>query len=251
MIALNRLASPVENGLLAALPSEEFERLRPQMRTVQLRYKQTIHRSGESIRWVYFPITAVVALTSILQDGSSAELGLVGCEGMAGLSALLGSDSTPFDVVVQIPGTAYQMCAGALTEEAGRPGPLGAGLLRYTLAFLGQVAQGISCTCHHDVTQRLARYLLMMRDRVATDRLPLTHEFLGQMLGVGRPSVTLTLDALQKAGLVRLSRGNVTVVDPQGLEAMACECYQSIRDEYSRLLLRAETRVDLHDRPFR
>lgn len=236
MSALLKRPRAAANLFLAALPLEDRNRLRPLMHTVQLKYKQPIYKAGEAIQSVYFPITAVFSLISNLHDGTSTELGMIGGEGMVGLSAVLGSDSMPFDVMVQIAGTADEMSAATLTEEAGRQGPVGAGLLRYTQAFLNQIAQGVSCSRHHDIKQRLPRYLLMLCDRVQLTRLPLTHEFLGQMLGVGRPSVTIALDALQAAGLVRLSRGGVTITDRPGLEAAACECYQDVRGEDRRLL---------------
>lgn len=225
-----------ENRLLASLPRDDFDRLRPLLRTVELSPRQTIHRPAESIQSVYFPITAVLSLTNVLLDGSSMEVGMIGAEGMAGLPALLGAGSTPFGVVVQIAGTAHQMPAATLAAASQSGVALGARLLRYTQAFLDQVAGRISCSRHHTVQQRLASYLLMIRDRVETDRLPLTHELLGHALGVGRPSVTLTVDALQRAGVVRLGRGSVTITDLPALEEIACECYRSAVDDYARLL---------------
>jgi CRP-like cAMP-binding protein len=234
-------ANQLGNMLLASLPGEDVAHLQPLLQTVRLHPAQVLHRAGEAIGWVYFPITAVVALTKLLHDGGSAELGVVGHEGMAGLSAILDSASTPFDVVVQLPGTAYRMLVSAFIDTAGRAEQLGRTLQHFSLAFLGQVAQGSICRSHHDVKQRLVCYLLLLGDRVATGRLPLTHEFVARMLGVGRPSVTLTLDELQASGFVRLGRGSITLTDRRGLEATACECYCSIRDEYRRLLCQPET----------
>lgn len=227
---------PTKNRLLDALPSEELDHLSPSLQTIQLEYKQTVQLPEESVRAVYFPINAVLALVSTMKDGSSTEVGIVGNEGMAGLPALLGGGSAPFDLVVLIPGTAYCMSAIVLGEEVIRPGPLRDVLLHYTQAFLNQVAQLVACNRHHSIQQRLSGWLLMLHDRTGTDELPLTHEFLAQMLGVGRPSVTLITAILQQSGLIRQSRGRITIADRRGLEASTCECYRMIRDEYDRLL---------------
>jgi CRP-like cAMP-binding protein len=236
MAALSLMPRPVENRLLAALPCAERQHLDSQMQMVQLKHKQMIHLPGESVRYVYFPVTAVLSLVSILKDGSSTEIGTVGNEGMAGLPALLGSGSDPYDMLVQVPGTAHRMLAGTLSEATGRPGPLRDLLLRYTQVFLDQVAQEVACGRHHVLKQRMASWLLMLRDRTDTEQLPVTHEFLGHMLGVGRPTVTLTAVELQRAGLIRYSRGSITILDRQGLEAATCECYRLIQAEYDRLL---------------
>ncbi len=227
---------PVENRFLAALPCEIRQRILPSMQTVQLRRKQPIHRPGEAIGSVYFPVTAVLSLVSILEDGSSTEVGAIGNEGLAGLPALLGAESTPFDMVVQVPGAAHRMLAHTLGEEVRRSPPLREALLRFEQAFLDQVAQTAACGRHHVVGRRLATWLLMMSDRVESDQVPLTHESLADTLGVGRPSVTLAAAALQSRGLIRYSRGVITVLDRPGLEAHACECYRIIHDEYDRLL---------------
>jgi CRP-like cAMP-binding protein len=226
-----------ENRLLAGLPPEQHERLRPLMRMVQLKREQPIHRPGEAIQMVYFPITAVLSYVCILADGSSSQLCAVGSEGMAGLPALLGVDSTPFGMSVQVPGTAHRMPTSALIEETRYDGPLRDGLLHYQQAFLDQIAQTVACSRHHSIAQRLATWLLTIGDRGRTDRFPMTHELLGYTLGVTRPTVTLTAEALQRAGLIRYARGMITITDRPGLEAAACECYRIMLEEYDRLLV--------------
>ena len=234
--ALNQPVALIENRLLADLSTQELDHLMPEMRPVWLDDQQIIHTSGEVDRYVYFPVSAVLALVSTLENGSSLAVGVVGNEGMSCLPVFLGADSDPYDLLVQVPGIAYQMRATVLCEKSDHIGRLRGLLLRYTQAFLDQITQAAACSRHHLVKQRLAAWLLMLHDRTAADQLPMTHEFLAHMLGVGRPSVTLTIDALQKSGVICHSRGVLTIIDRQGLEATACECYQLIRDEYDRLL---------------
>ena len=171
----------------------------------------------------------------ILHDGKTAEIGIIGNEGMVGLPALFEIGFTSFQIIVQIPGTAQRLPVSALRQATSRAGLLNFVLLQYSQAFFNQVAQGLLCNRHHAVAQRLAAWLLMIRDRVDTDRLPLTQEFLGYMLGVGRPSVTIAEGTFAEAGLVRHTRGAITIVNRAGLEAAACECYFTVRDDYQRL----------------
>jgi CRP-like cAMP-binding protein len=227
---------PRSNRLLAALSSEEREQVQPLLHMVRMRHGQAIYTPGEPIRFLYFPLTVVLSLVGALSDGRSAEIGIIGNEGMVGLPALFGADFSPFQIIVQIPGTAQRMPVGALGSEARDAGSLDALLLRYSQTFFNQVAHGLICNRHHPVAQRLATWLLRIRDRVETDRLPLTQEFLGYMLGVGRPSVNLTEAVFAEVGLVRHSRGAITIIDREGLEAAACECYFHVRDEYQRLM---------------
>jgi CRP-like cAMP-binding protein len=224
-----------ENRLLSSLPQLEREHLLALMQTVCLRPKQIIQLSGESIGMVYFPITAVLSLVAILTDGSSTELGTISHEGMAGLPALLGAGAQPFEMIVQIAGTAHRMHSSALSNEARICPLLEDWLLRYTQVFLDQIAQGVACRGHHSVKQRLARSLLTAHDSVQADRFQLTQEFLGQLLGVGRPSVSLAAEALQQTGLIKYCRGAITVIDRPRLEEATCECYHVIREEYDRL----------------
>jgi len=228
--------SPRSNLLLAALSTEERERVTPLLRMVRLRHGQAIYHLGEPIRFVYFPLTVVFSLVGALSDGRSAEIGIIGNEGMIGLPALFGASFTEFQLIVQIPGTALSMPISALGSGARGAGSLDALLLQYSQTFFNQAAHGLICNRHHTVAQRLATWLLMIRDRIETDRLPLTQESLGYMLGAGRPSVTLTEGTFAERGLVRNSRGAVTIINREGLEAAACECYSLMRDEYRRLM---------------
>jgi CRP-like cAMP-binding protein len=206
------------------------------MGVVPLKLRQAIHRPGKTIRSVYFPVSVVLSQVSILADGSTTELGVVGHEGMAGLPALLGADSAPFQTMVLVPGLAHRISVDVFCQEAGRPGPLRDELLRYTQAFLSQVAQGMACSQHHSVERRLASALLSISDRAGSSPLPLTQELLAYILGVGRPSVTLNAATLQAAGLIRYHRGHIRITDRRGLETAACECYRVVRAEYERLL---------------
>ena len=242
MPRLDMLSLPVQpvellkNRILANLSHTELDHLMPKMQTVWLKDHQPIYTPGDKVRSVYFPATAVLALVNTLEDGSSLAAGVVGHEGMACLPVFLGVDSSPHDLLVQVPGIAHRMLATVLSEEADYSSHLHDLLLRYTQAFLDLVTQTAACSRHHLVKQRLATWLLMLHDRTTPNRLPMTHEVLGRMLGVGRPSVTLAMDALHRAGFICHSRGAITIIDQYGLEATACECYQLIRDEYDRLL---------------
>ncbi len=228
--------APRSNLLLAALSSEEREWVTPLLQLVRMRHSQVIYRLGEPIRFLYFPLTVVLSLVGALRDGRSAEIAVIGNEGMVGLPALFGSSFTAFQIIVQIPGTAQRLPVSALGHAARGAGSLDALLLRYSQTLFNQVAHGLICNHYHSVAQRLATSLLMLRDRVETDRLPLTQEFLGYMLGVGRPSVNLTEGTFTEGGLVRHSRGAITIINREGLEAVACECYVDVRDEYQRLM---------------
>ena len=231
------LPASVENRLLASLPSEEQARLSSLMRLVQLKRNQPLYLAGQPIASVYFPLTAVISFTCILEDGRGAELCAVGREGMVGLPSVLEAQSSPFEASVQIAGTAQQLSARVLRDEAARFWPLQARLLRYQQAFLDQIAQSVACGRHHTVSQRMATWLLTASDRTSSARFPMTQEMLGFMLGVTRPRVSLAAEAFQKAGLIRYFRGIMTIVNRAGIEAEACECYRVIHDEYARLQL--------------
>lgn len=227
--------SPRSNLLLAALSREERERVTPLLRRVRMRHGQAIYRLDEPIRYLYFPLTVVLSLVGTLVDGRSAEIGIIGNEGMVGLPGIFGINFTVFQLIVQIPGSAQRLPVSALGTEARRAGSLDAVLQGYSQTFFNQAAHGLICNRYHTVAQRLASWLLMIRDRVDTDRLPLTQEFLGYMLGVGRPSVTIAEGTFGEAGLVRHTRGAITIVNRAGLEAAACECYFTVRDDYQHL----------------
>lgn len=226
------------NRLLRALPDADFERLNGRLRPVQTDQKQSLGEPGQRVDEVHFPVDAVVSILTRMDDGSSVEIATIGNEGVVGLSLAWGSDAmNPREIAtVQVPGEVVSMDAGAFRDELQRQGALATLVERYTLAFFSQVSQQVACNGLHSIEQRCARWLLLTHDRVGTDEFPMTHEFLSQMLGVRRASVTVTAGILQKAGFVEFSRGRVRVVDRPGLEGAACECYGVTREVYDRML---------------
>jgi CRP-like cAMP-binding protein len=227
---------PTRNQILARLPREDFERLRAELETVSLSVRQKVFDQGQPIEWVYFPESGVISLVKILTDGGPIEAATVGNEGVAGLPVLLGLDIAPVSAFCQIPGVARRLKAATLIAERERGGPFAGLMLRYAGAIIAMLAQSVACNRVHPMKQRLCRWLLMTHDRVGTDEFLLTQEFLAQMLGVRRPTVNIAGTALQKAGLIRYSRGRITIVDRKRLEGAACECYAAIRREFKRAL---------------
>jgi len=226
------------NRLLNALPDADYERVRGRLRRRDVQQKQDLGEAGEPIPEVHFPVDAVVSILTRMQNGPSVEIATIGNEGVVGLTVAWGGNAmNPREVAtVQAPGEVMSMDAGDFRAELQRQGALASLVERYTLAFFSQVSQQVACNGLHSVEQRCARWLLLTHDRVGTDEFPMTHEFLAQMLGVRRASVTVTAGALQRAGFVQLSRGRVAVVDRAGLEDAACECYGVTREVYDRLL---------------
>jgi CRP-like cAMP-binding protein len=227
---------PGRNRLLASLPGGDREQLRPLLEPVRLDFKQVLYAPNEPIAHVYFPLDAVVSLLTVMEDGASVEIGTVGNEGMVGLPVFLGADSLPSQAFSQVPGDALRMEAPVFREAAERLPALRRAMHRYTQALFNQVAQSAACNRLHSLEERCARWLLMTHDRVGTDRFQLTQEFLAQMLGTRRPSVSVAAGMLQQAGFIRYSRGRITVADREGLEGASCECYEVIRQEFDRLL---------------
>lgn len=227
---------PGENRLLAGLPPASLDALRPDLEAVSCGYKDVVYRFNEPISHVVFPRTGVISLLSLGDDeGQMVEVATVGNEGFVGLPVFLGADSTPGVAISQVPGESLRMATGAFREAVARDAELAAVLNRSTLALFTQIAQSSFCNRAHPMEQRCARWLLMTQDRVDSPTFPLTHEFLAQMLGVRRATVTEAMGPLQQAGLIEYARGIVRMVDRNGLEAVACECYRIIRDEYRRL----------------
>jgi CRP-like cAMP-binding protein len=226
------------NRLLNALPDADQRRLEGHLRPRGVQQKQDMGESGERIAEVHFPVDAVVSILTRMDEGPSVEIATIGNEGLVGLTVAWGSDAmNPREVAtVQAPGEVVSMDAGAFRAELRRQGALASLIERYTLAFFSQVSQQVACNGLHSVEQRCARWLLLTHDRVGSDEFPMTHEFLSQMLGVRRASVTVTAGILQRAGMVEFSRGRVAVVDRAGLEGAACECYGVTREVYDRLL---------------
>jgi CRP-like cAMP-binding protein len=227
---------PARNRLLAALPREEYERLLPQLEIVSLTFNDSIYQPGEPIPHVYFPLSGVLSLLTILANGTAIEVATIGNEGMVGLPVFLGAVTTPGSAIAQVPGEAMRMKAEEFREEISRGSPLHALLHRYTQAMFHLIAQTAACNRVHSITERCSRWLLMTHDRVGSNQFVLTQEFLAQMLGVHRPRVNAVARALQGAGLIRYSRGRITILDREGLEAASCECFQVIKGEFDRLL---------------
>ncbi len=222
------------NRLLAKLPEIEYRRLEPYLSFASLSMGEICYEAAEKIDTVYFPDTALISLVSTLSDGFTSEVSLVGCTGMIGLPAVLGSGYTQHRAIVQVPGSTVKISALILKQEFDKGGELQKLLLGYVEDRLNEVAQLSICNRYHSIEERMARWLLMVQDLLQSDELPLTQEFIGQMLGVRRPGVTLTAGAFQRSGLIRYSRGRITILDREALEDIACECYQLFHQHFYR-----------------
>ena len=224
------------NRILNALTRSEYEYLTPHLERVNLSSGEILYRPEETITHVYFPDRGTVSLVSVFECGGTVEVGMVGNEGMFGVCVFLGSLSTPLTAQVQLPGEGLRMRAEVLRREFAKCGQLQDLLLRYTQAFITQIAQTAACNRAHHVEGRLAKWLLMCADRAQSKELALTHEFISQMLGIRRPGVTEASGRLKEAGLISYTRGNVTITDRAGLEALSCECYPLVKKEFTRLV---------------
>lgn len=220
---------PVANRLLAALPDTEYQRLQPHLKPVTLPFGEILYEPGEIIRQVYFPNRGLISLLSLVEERSTLEVGVVGKEGVVGISVFLGASTSLNRVLVQGAGTALMMKAGALRKHVGHEGPLPELLRLYTHSLLAQVSQTAACNRFHAVDARLARWLLMTHDRLQTDEFRLTQEFLSDMLGVRREGVTGAARALQQKNLISYVRGQITILNRKGLEAAVCKCYELVR----------------------
>jgi CRP-like cAMP-binding protein len=225
----------IQNKILAAIPRLEYERIRPSLQLEQLPSGKPLCDSGEAISDVYFLNTGMVSLISLTSEGASIEVGVIGNEGMVGVSAILGVNRMPHDAVVQLPGTALKLKLATLTAEIHRMDKLHDLLMRHIYLLHLQVSRSVVCNRFHDIESRLCRWLLMSQERVDSNLIPLTQEFLSTMLGVARPIVSLTARTLQNAGLIEYRKGQITIVDLDGLKATACECYEVVRAESSQL----------------
>jgi CRP-like cAMP-binding protein len=224
-----------QNQLLAALPAEDYQRLLPHIEPVPLSLRQILYAEGDLIDYVYFPHRAIVSLIRTVEEGSTVEVGIVGIEGMTGVEVCLGNATSTYEAMVQVKANAVRIPAKHLKAEFDRGGALQQLLLRYMQALLTQTSQGIVCHCYHTIEQRLARWLLTVSDRLDSDELPLTQEFLAQMIGSHRPGVTLAVGTLQQAGLIRAQRGRVTILEREKLEVVTCECYDYVKSAFDRL----------------
>jgi CRP-like cAMP-binding protein len=224
------------NKILAALPPREFEQFAAKLRPVSLTLGEILYLPEQKIEYVYFVTSGVVSLLAALENGATVEAGVIGPEGMAGISVILGADSTPNQALVQGDGHALRMSSNDVRTEFRNGGKLRDLLLRYTHTLFTQVAQTAACNRLHTIEQRLARWLLLTQDRVASDEFVLTQDFLSRMLGVRRAGVSVAANTLKQAGLIDYRRGTIVVMDRKGLEKYSCECYGIVRDEYDRYL---------------
>jgi CRP-like cAMP-binding protein len=227
---------PKRNRLLAALPVEEWQRWSRHLEFIDLALGQVLYESGDPMHHVYFPTTAIISLLYVMEDGASAEIAVVGYEGIVGIALFMGGESTPSRAVVQSAGKGFRLRAPLIKEEFNRAGPVLHLMLRYTQALITQMAQTAVCNRHHSLDQQLCRWLLLSMDRLSGDELIMTQELIANMLGVRREGVTEAAVALQKAGLIRYARGRISVLDRRGLEKRTCECYAVVKKEYDRLL---------------
>jgi CRP-like cAMP-binding protein len=234
---MTRPETPRQNQLLASLPEAEWQRWKPHLEMVELPLGKVLYESGEQMKSVYFPTSGIVSLLYVLNSGASAEIAVVGNEGLVGISLFMGGGSTPSRAVVQSSGMGYRLSAEVVQAEFERSGPVMHLLLRYTQALITQMSQTAVCNRHHTLDQQLCRWLLLSLDRLPGSELLMTQELISNMLGVRREGVTEAALKLQTAGLIRYVRGRISVLDRPKLELRSCECYQVVKREYDRLLL--------------
>jgi len=233
-----RTSDPKANRLLAALPPDEWRRWQAHLEPVNMPLGQVLYEPGGTLDHVFFPTTAIVSLLYVMENEASAEIAVVGLEGLVGISLFMGGDSTPSRAVVQSAGLGYRLSARMIKDEFNQSHAVMRLLLRYTQALITQMAQTAVCNRHHSLDQQLCRWLLLSLDRLRGNELVMTQELIANMLGVRREGVTASALKLQGAGLIRYSRGHITVIDRAGLEGRTCECYSVVKREYDRLLSR-------------
>ena len=236
MAAIATREEALQNHLLAGVSDEEFARLRPNLQLLSLPLGQVLYESGDKMDYVYFPTTAIISLLYIMENGSSAEIGVVGKDGLVGVAIFLGGDTTPNRAVVQSAGKSFKMKAEKMKDEFTHGGRFHYLCLRYTQALITQISQTAVCNRLHSVDQQLCRWLLLSHDRLPSDRLIMTQDLIANMLGVRREGITHAAKRLQTAGYISYIRGDMTILDRKGLESGVCECYQVVRTEYDRLL---------------
>ena len=232
----------LKNYLLAALPVEEFARLRSKLGPVSFNLGDVLHESGDKMDFVYFPTTAIVSLLYIMQNGATAEIGVVGNDGILGIELFMGGETTTNRAIIQSAGGAFRMKASDMKEEFTLGGAFQRFLLRYTQALIAQISQTAVCNRLHTLEQQLCRWLLLSHDRLDSDKLVMTHDLISNMLGVRREGVTLAAQKLSRKKLITNLRGTITVINRQGLEKTVCECYEVVNEEYNRLLGRGISR---------
>ena len=228
--------TPKQNRLLSALPAEDHARLLPHLELIEMPPGFAVYESGDAMGYLYFPTSSIVALLYVMEDGDSAEIALTGNDGLVGISLFMGGESTPSRAVVQCGGHGFRLKAAVSKREFALGGPLQYLALRFTQALITQMAQTAVCNRHHAIDQQLCRLLLLSLDRLPDNELRMTQELIANMLGVRREGVTEAAGKLQAAGLIRYSRGQITVLDRRGIEQRVCECYAVVKKEYDRLL---------------
>lgn len=224
------------NHLIAALPVDEFERLKTNLTPVSLKLGEVIYESGEKLEYILFPTTAIISLLYIMENGSTAEIGMAGSDGLVGIALYMGGITTPSRAVVQSAGNAFKLNSAALNDEFSLGGVFQKILLRYTQAMMTQISQTAVCNRLHTVEQQLCRWLLINHDLLQSNKLIMTHDLIANMLGVRREGVSIAAGRLQEKKLIRYVRGTITMLDREALEVAACECYRVVKDEYDRLL---------------
>jgi CRP-like cAMP-binding protein len=234
----DRVQDPLSNNLLAAFPAAERERLFPQLELEPMPLGKVLYESGDVLHYVYFPTNSIVSLLYVLADGASAEISVVGNEGLIGIALFMGGETTSSRALVQSAGFAYRLSGQELKDEFHRSGEVQVLLLRYTQALITQMAQTAVCNRHHSVDQQLCRWLLLSLDRLPSNELVMTQELIANMLGVRREGVTEAAGKLEKLGVIRYARGRITVLDRPRLEQLCCECYAVVKKESDRLLPR-------------
>jgi CRP-like cAMP-binding protein len=238
--------SPLQNHLLSALPDEVKERLFPFVDLVKLELGFVMYEAGDTLANVYFPVDSIVSLLYVMETGASAEISVVGNEGVVGIALFMGGESTSSRAVVQSEGYAFRLKGKRLTDEFNRHGRLLDLMLRYTQSLITQMSQTAVCNRHHTIDQQLCRWLLLSLDRLPDRNLTMTQELIANMLGVRREGVTEAAGKLQKLGVIDYHRGHITVLDRQKLEQLSCECYAVVKKESDRLLSHRKTKVDYH-----
>ena len=233
---MSKSPTPLENHLLAAVPVEVQGRLFPHLELVPLPLGKVLYESGDSLRHVYFPTDSIVSLLYVMEDGASAEISVVGNEGLIGVALFMGGESTPSRAIVQSAGQAYRLAGQRLKDEFNRHGALLLLLLRYTQALITQMSQTAVCNRHHSIDQQLCRWLLLSLDRLPSNQLTMTQELIANMLGVRREGVTEAAGKLQRQGAIEYHRGTITVLDRPKIEKLSCECYAVVKQETDRLL---------------
>ena len=239
----NNTTNALKNHLLASLPNDEFARFQSKLEPVSLKLGTVLYESGDRLDHAYFPTTAIISLLYIMENGATAEIGVVGNDGILGIALFMGGDTTNSRAIVQSAGEVFKIKAQDLKTEFGRGGIFQTMLLRYTQALMTQISQTAVCNRLHSLEQQLCRWILLSHDRLDSDKLVMTHDLISNMLGVRREGVTLAAQKLAEKGLITNTRGTIILIDRQGLENAVCECYQVVNDEYNRLLSRGISRT--------